>query len=162
LGLRRRRHFTALGCGALRTFATARLAAAATGTAAFATAAEHLHLVGHDVGGVVLDAFLLVGAVLDPALDVDLATLAQVFARDLAELAEQLDPVPLGLFLLVAVAVLADRRRRNRKRADRHAALGILHVGVVAEIADQDHFVDAAGHGLSFRYRPGVGMGTVE
>src|SRR5690606_21473042 len=46
--------------------------------AAFTAAAEHLHLVGDDVGGVVLDAVLLVGAVFDAALDVDRAPLAQV------------------------------------------------------------------------------------
>src|SRR3546814_10758420 len=77
------RHLATLRRAALRALA-ARFAAAATGTGAtaFTAAAEHLHLVAHDVGGVVLDAFLLVGAVLDPALDVDLAALAQVLAGD--------------------------------------------------------------------------------
>src|SRR5690606_31974048 len=72
--------------------------AAPTTTTAFTTAAEHLHLVGDDVGVVALLAVVAgVLAVADPALDVDLRTLAQVFGRDLAELAEEGHPVPLGL-----------------------------------------------------------------
>src|SRR5512143_2703560 len=42
---------------------------------AFAATAQHLHVVADDVGRVVLHAVLVVGAVFDPPLDVDLATL---------------------------------------------------------------------------------------
>src|SRR5688572_28721095 len=75
---------------------TADLASPATTTATLAgTAAEHLHLVGNDVGGVALGAVLAgVLVVADRAFDVDLAALAQVFTSDLAELAEEGHPVP--------------------------------------------------------------------
>src|SRR5690606_9373532 len=80
--------------------------------------------------------------------------LAQVLARDLAQLAEQLHPVPFGPLLGVAVAVLAHRGGGQRQGANGHPALRVFHFGIAAEVADQDDFVDAAGHGLSFRCRP--------
>src|SRR5690349_13308511 len=59
-------------------------AAGATATTAL-TAAQHLHLVGDDVGGVLLLTVLAgVLVVADRALDVHRAALAQVFAGDLA------------------------------------------------------------------------------
>src|SRR5688500_14554691 len=114
--------------------------------------AEHLHFVADDVGRVVLDTVLFVRPVFEAAFDVHLPALAQVFARDLAELAEQLDPVPFGLFLRVAVAVLAHRRGGQAQRGDGHAALGVFHIGIVAEIADQDDLVDATSHCGSFMF----------
>src|SRR5690606_27135924 len=85
--------------------------------------------------------------VADLALDVDLRALAQVLAGDLAELAEEGHPVPLGVFLRIAVAVLAYRRRGEADLGDRHAALGVPGLGVVAEVADEDRLVDATCHG---------------
>src|SRR5690606_5095538 len=157
IGLRRRRGLAPLGRGAALLRAILALAALA---AALASTAEHLHLVGDDVGEVLLDPVLAGELVVaDRAFDVDLAALAQVLAGDLAQLPEQLHPVPLGALLGVAVLVLAHRGRGQRQGADGHAALGVLHVGVVAEVSDQDHFVHAAGHWLSFRCRPGSGRG---
>src|SRR5690606_22079838 len=78
--------------------------------AAVAATTEHLHLVGDDVGGVALDAFLvgvLVG--LKSPLDVHLAALAQVLARNLGQPAEELDSVPLGAFLLLAGLLVLPR-----------------------------------------------------
>src|SRR5690606_38028343 len=117
-GSRRRRAalasavFAARRGSALRTVGAASsttLHAAPPSAAATATAAtEHLHLVGDDLGDVALLAILAGELVVaDRAFDVALRTLAQVLAGDLAELAEELHPVPLGAFLLVAVAVLA-------------------------------------------------------
>src|SRR5690606_29068289 len=115
-----------------------------------ATAAtEHLHLVGDDLGDVALLAILAGELVVaDRAFDVALRTLAQVLAGDLAELAEELHPVPLGAFLLVAVAVLAHAGGGQADGGHGHAGLGVLGFGIVAEVADQDHLVDAARHSV--------------
>src|SRR5690606_5194164 len=127
----------------------ARALVRAAATAALAATPEHLHLVGDDVGVVALLAVVAdVLAVADPAFDVDLRALAQVLGRDLAELAEEGHPVPLGLFLVVAVAILAHRGGGQADLGDGHAALGVPGFGVVAEIADKDCLVDAAGHGI--------------
>src|SRR5690606_26876641 len=81
-------------------------------------------------------------------------TLAQVLAGDLAELAEELHPVPLGAFLLVAVAVLAHAGGGQADGGHGHAGLGVLGFGIVAEVADQDHLVDAARHSVGSISRP--------
>src|SRR5690606_29237914 len=111
---------------ALRTRAAFVGATATATAAAFTASAEHLHLVGDDVGVVALLAVVAgVFAVADPALDIDLRALAQVLGRDLAELAEEGHPVPLGLFLVVAVPVLAHRCGGQADLGDGHAALGV-------------------------------------
>ena len=152
---------TAAGAAALAATATAVLLArgllalraiaaviAATATAAtFAAAAQHLHFIGDDISGVLLHAVLAgVLVVTQAAFDVDRAALAQVLAGNLAELAEEHHTVPFGAFLLVAILVLADAGGGQADAGDRHAALGVLHVRVVAEVADQDDLVDAARH----------------
>ena len=71
--------------------------------AAAAGAAQHLHIFGDDVGGVVLDAVLFVGPVLDPALDDYLLALGEVLAADLRQFAPGHDAVPLGLFLFLSI-----------------------------------------------------------
>src|SRR5690606_11989668 len=114
---------------------------------AVTASAEHLHLVGDDVGVVALLAVVAgVLAVADPALDVHLRTLAQVLGRDLAELAEEGHAVPLGLFLGVAVAVLANTGGGQADLGHGHAALRVLRFRVVAQVADENCFVDATGH----------------
>src|SRR5690606_16061907 len=123
------------------------LAALAT---ALAAAAEHLHLVGDDVRVVALLAVVAgVLAVRDPALDVDLRTLAQVLGRDLAELAEEGDAVPLGLFLGVAVAVLAHTGRREADLGHGHAALGVPTLRIIPKISHQNRLIDASSQLLS-------------
>jgi hypothetical protein len=73
----------------------AHLGIAHAATAAIA-AAEQLHLGGHDVHRVALDAVLVgVLAVLQPALDVDRAALLQVLAGDLGQAVVEGDAVPL-------------------------------------------------------------------
>src|SRR5690606_12158695 len=104
----------------------------ATATATFATATEHLHLVGHDLGEELLDPVLAgVLVVADLAFHVDLRALAQVLAGDLAKLAEESHAVPLRIFLRVAVAVLADAGGRQADLGDGHAALGVFGFRVV-------------------------------
>src|SRR5690606_41456956 len=128
------------------------IAALATATA---TAAEHLHLVGDDLGDVAVLAVLAGELVIaDRAFDVALRTLAQVLAGDLAELSEELHPVPLGALLLVAVAVLAHAGGGQADDGHGHAGLGVLGFGIVAEVADQDHLVDATRHVLDSVSRP--------
>src|SRR5690606_12391546 len=128
--------------------ARARHALAATATATFAPAAEHLHLAGDDLGEELLDPVLAgVLVVSDFAFHVDLRALAQVLAGELAELAEEGHAVPLRVLLRIAVAVLADAGGRQADLGDGHATLGVLGFRVVAEISDQDGLVDAACHG---------------
>src|SRR5690606_28637800 len=150
LGRRALRRLAALLLLPLRpaTAATAALVAAtATAAPTFTAAAEHLHLVGDDLGEVLLHPVLAgVLVVADLAFDVHLRALAQVLAGDLAELAEEGHPVPLGVLLGVAVAVLAHAGGGQADLGDRHAALGVLDLRVVAEVADQDRLVDATGH----------------
>jgi hypothetical protein len=89
-------------------------------------------------GRVTLDAVLLVLAILDPALDVDLAALLQVLAGDLAEAPVQRDPVPLGLFLLLAALVLPRLGRRDGDVGDRIAVRQVARLGIAAQVADQN------------------------
>ena len=79
----------------------AELAAAVVGAAAHAfAAAEHLHLLGDDLGGVLLDAVLVVPlARLQAPLDVDRAALLQVLAGDLGQAVVEDDAVPFGLLV---------------------------------------------------------------
>src|SRR5690606_9920551 len=160
---RRRRRPLVTATAAATRFAAAGAgrAIAATGAhrpvPALAATAEHLHLVGDDLGDVALLAVLAGELVVaDRAFDVDLAALAQVLAGDLAELAEQLDAVPFGALLGVAVTVLAHAGGGQAERGHGHAALGVLHVGVIAQVAHQDDLVHASGH--CFRVLEEIGL----
>src|SRR5262249_19442483 len=96
---------------------------------------------------------ILVGplARLQLALEIDLRALLQILLGDAAEtLAEDHHPVPLGLLLALAGVLVAPvLRRRHAQVDDRPAVLGTAHLRVCAEIADQDHLVDAACHDRS-------------
>src|ERR1700683_1416828 len=62
---------------------------------------RHLHLVGTDLGGVAIAAFLVLPlARAQSALNIDLRAFAQVLGGDLAQPSEQCHVVPLGAFLL--------------------------------------------------------------
>src|SRR5690606_17225031 len=117
---------------------------------AFSASAEHLHLVGDDVGVVALLAVVAdVLAVADPALDVHLRTLAQVLGRDLSQLADERHSVPLGLFLGVAVAVLAHGGGGQADLGDGHAALGVPTLRIIPKISHQNRLIDASSQLLS-------------
>src|SRR5581483_844962 len=76
--------------------------AAVRGTAA-AAPAQHLHLVGDDLGGVAVLAFLVLPlAGLQASLDEDLRAFLEVFAHDLGELAEEHHAVPFGALLVLS------------------------------------------------------------
>ena len=108
---------------------------------------EHQKALRLDLGGVPLVA-VAVGplAGLQVTLDVDLAALAKVLAGDLGLLAPHHDAVPLGTFLSLARLVGPLLGGRHREVRDRGAALGVTHLRIASEIADQHHLVQA-GHG---------------
>src|SRR3546814_20936676 len=111
---------------------------ATTAATAFTTATEHLHLVGDDLGVVLLHPVLAgVLVVADLDFNVDLPALAPVLAGDLAELAEEGPPVPLGVFLRLAVAVLAVTGSRQAYIGHGHVTLRGLLFRVFSEISHQ-------------------------
>src|SRR5574337_1044915 len=115
-------------------------------------AAEHRHVGGDDLGGVALDV-VLVGplARLQPPFDVDRAAFLQVLARDLGQPVVEDDPVPFGfLDPLARFLALPAARGGDADVADRRAAGGVAHLGVAAEVADEDDFVDRC-HGAVLR-----------
>src|SRR4051812_41721357 len=101
---------------ALLTAAATAATAASTTTAAAATTkvtagpahaaaarVQHLHFVGDDFRGVaIVTRFVLPLARAQRAFDVNLGSLLEVLARDLAESPEHGDAVPLGAFLALA------------------------------------------------------------
>ena len=105
----------------------------------------------HDFGGVFLGS-RLVGPVagLELALDVDLRALAQVFLGDVGEaLVENDDPVPFGALAgLAGRLVLPALGSGDRKIDHLVAALGRAALRIAAQIAHQNHLVDAACHGI--------------
>src|SRR5574337_815943 len=115
-------------------------------------AAEHRQVGGDDLGGVALDV-VLVGplARLQPPFDVDRAAFLQVLARDLGQPVVEDDPVPFGfLDPLARFLALPAARGGDADVADRRAAGGVAHLGVAAEVADEDDFVDRC-HGAVLR-----------
>src|SRR5262245_11419993 len=114
-------------------------------------AAEHLHLLGDDLGGVVVLAFLVLPlARLQAALDVHRAPFLEVLTSDLGQSVVEDDAMPLGfLLLLAAVAVLPVAGGGDADVADRCAAGRVAHLGVAAEVADDDDLVDRC-HGASW------------
>ena len=112
-------------------------------TVAGRLAAKHLHAVAADLGGVAVLAFLvlpLAGA--DRAFDVDLAALLQVLAADLGLTGEEADPMPLGGLLLVAVLVFPDVAGGQAQVGHGVAVGQVAQLGIGAEVADEDDFVD--------------------
>src|SRR5688572_11353563 len=130
-----------------RTATAGRLAFAARlalGTAAAhpLARAQHLHSIGHDLGGVLVVAVLVLPlARLQPPLDVDLRALLEIFARDLGQPPEEGDAVPLRLLLLLALLVLPRVRGRDRDVRDRRAVGHVAGLGIAPEVADEDHLV---------------------
>src|SRR6185369_16045388 len=140
-----------LGGWRARRRGAAALAVVVATTAAHAlAAAEQLHLVRDDLGGVVVLAFLVLPlARLQAALDVDRTALLQVFAGDLRQAVVEDHAVPFGLFLLLAaLPVLPVARGGDADVAHRGAARRVAHLGIAAEVADDDDLVDRCHGGL--------------
>ena len=132
-------------------------APAVAGTAALAATAwlavEHFHFrvkaLQHDIGRIAVVAGLVLPlAGLQLALEIDLAALAQIFFGDAGEaLVIDRDIVPLGLFLALAgLLVLPAFRCRDAEIADLAAVRKGADFRILAQIAYDDDFVDAAGH----------------
>src|SRR5262249_33295656 len=103
----------------------------------------------HDLGRVfVLARLVLPFARLQRTLEVDLRALAQVLFGDLGEpLVEDRHARPLcPLPALAGRLVAPGFRRRHAQLGDRAAVLRVLDLGILAEIADEDHAVNRAAH----------------
>ncbi len=105
----------------------------------------------HDLGRIaVIAALVLPFARLQLAFDVDLRALLAVLLGHLAEiLVEDHDVVPLGALLALARVLVAPSLRSGEGEAyDLIAGVQPAHFRILAQIADEDHLVDAARHGL--------------
>src|SRR6266566_5024702 len=103
----------------------------------------------HDFGGVlVLARLVLPFARLQLPLEIDLRSLLQILLGDPAKaLIEDDDAVPLGAFAALARCLVAPCIASGHTQiGDRPAILRASDLGVFAEIADQNHLVDATGH----------------
>ena len=114
-------------------------------TAAFAASAEQHQIVGHDLGHVLLLAglFVVPGAGLQAAFDVDFAALFQILAGNFRQPLPEHHVVPLGTVLPVAVFAFEALVGGQGDLGDRCALRRELHFGILAKVSNQDDFVDA-------------------
>src|ERR1700722_12917068 len=105
-------------------------------------------LVDEDLGLVLLLAAGLVvpRAGLDLAFDQDLRSLFDVVADDLGGALEADDIVPLGLVCPVALGIFLPIGGGQGEAGDGHAAGGGTDLGVFADVAEEENFVDAFCH----------------
>jgi hypothetical protein len=88
--------------------------------------------------------------------DVDLGALVQVLLDDLRDLSEKHDIVPLGALLpLAGVFVLPCLARGDPDIRHGIAARHVTHLGLVSEVADENHLVDACHAVLPLRAERG-------
>src|SRR5690348_13360689 len=128
-------------------------AAAAATTAFTAAAIQHgqfaAEILQHDLGGVFLLP-VLVGpfAGLKLALDINLGTLAQIFLRHIRQvLVEDHHPVPLSLLFALAAGLVAPAFGGGHGQVHHRFSAGhAADLRVLAQIADQNHLVDATCH----------------
>ncbi len=86
------------------------------------------------------------GAGLDLAFDEELGAFFDVVADDLGGALEADDIVPLGLVGPVALRVLLPVGGGEGEAGDGHAAGGGTNLGVFADVAEEENFVDAFCH----------------
>src|SRR5690606_35366087 len=153
VGGRRRRVAVAALAAALRrriaiTALLGTLIVATAHAAAIATAIEHLHLVGNNLGGVTVLAVLplpLAGA--QTAFDIHLAAFLQVFPGDLGELVEEHHPVPLGALLHLPTLLVLPALGGCQGNVGHRAATGHkAGFRILAKIANQNDLVDTTCH----------------
>ena len=122
--------------------------AAGGGSFAAGFAAEQGEFVAEDLGLVLLFAAGLVvpGASLNLAFDEELRAFFDVVADDLGGALEADDIVPLGLVGPVALSVLLPVGGGEREAGDGHAAGGGTDLGVFADVAEEEDFIDALCH----------------
>src|SRR6516164_4506183 len=113
--------------------------------AAACAAAAEAHVLRDDLGAPALVAFLVLPLPrAQRALDEHGAALRQVLLREVGLLAEQHDRMPLGLVLPTTVAVRTALVGGDAQVRDRGAALRVPHLGILAEVAQQDDAIEAA------------------
>src|SRR6266545_5668657 len=129
--------------------------------AALAGPVEHgelgVEVLQHHFGRVlVLAGLVLPFAGLQLALEIDLRALLQILLGDPAKpLAENHHAVPLGPLAALAGGLVAPALRGGDAQIrDRAAVLGAPDLGILAQIADQDHLVDRTCHDLLLLNRP--------
>src|SRR5512139_1482760 len=106
-------------------------------------ATQKTHVARNDLGNVPLVTVLVVVlAGTDGALDEYLPALGQVLPAGLSLFAPHDDIVPFGAFLLVPVLIRPTLRRRQREFRHRPSVRGKPHLGILAQIADENDFVD--------------------
>src|SRR5205823_6691510 len=100
-----------------------------------------------DLGGVAFVAVFVVPLPgLQTAFDVDLLPLGQIFVERLRRFPPEDDAVPFGFFLTLPGLVVPDFSRRHVECGDGCASWRVPQFCVTTEIADENHFIDAA-HG---------------
>jgi len=119
-------------------------AAARVGVAGTFAAAQHLHLVGDDFGGVSILAVLpLPFARFDAAFYVDGAAFAQVFSGDFSQAVVEHDAMPFGFFAALAgVFVFPLRAGGDGDIADGGSIGAVTHFRVAPQVTDENRFVD--------------------
>src|SRR5690242_10583244 len=122
-------------------------AAAAEVPAAVAAAAQELDALGDDLDGLALRAVLrLPLAPVEPAVDRDRASLAQVLRAALGLVAEDRDPEVVRLVDPLARLVAPPSVDGDAEVADRSAAGRVAQLGVPRQVADQYDAVDVRCH----------------
>src|SRR5690606_34516469 len=124
--------------------------------------AEHLHLVRDDLGRIaVVPVTILPFSRTQTAFDIDLRAFPQVFGRDFRQSAEHRDVVPFGPLLLLAGFLVSPRLAgRQAQVRDGAAARHVARLGIGAEVADQDDFIDASRHRSSCVAVKRTGLGA--
>ena len=98
--------------------------------------------------------FVVPGAGLQTALDVNLAALLQIFAGNLSQSLPQHDVVPLGAVLPLAVFVFEAFVGGQRELRHGCAAGCEFHFGIFSQIADQNDPVQAFACHECCSFRP--------
>src|SRR5579872_1424356 len=127
----------------------AEFAAATSATSAIEQSELAAESLQHHFGRIAILARLILPlARLQLALDEDLGALLEILLGDPAQiLVEDDDAVPLGLFLALAGRFVAPRiGGGDAQIGDRPTVLGATNFWIGAQVADQDHFIDAACH----------------
>src|SRR5262245_39407302 len=143
-----------MGClvGMRRTLVKTRGRRCAAGGPALAVSlappAEQDQILGDDLRAVLLFAALLVfpARSLDSAFNVDLGAFLHVFADDLRQALPSHNVVPLGAVLPFAGFVFVTLVGGQAELGYRDAARRVLDLRILAQVPDQNHFVNALWH----------------
>ncbi len=102
-----------------------------------AVSAHELQLVDSDLNRTLVVALVILpGALHQLARDSDLGALLQVLARDFSGTSEGGSPKPVGTLLRFTITVPVVLRNGDVEVCDGQALLGVTHVWILAEVAD--------------------------